>query len=102
MRGSNPYLDTLDMISVLAIVILFFNYIGILLVSPTTVQRGGFMDRLIQNVKKLLASAVNGASAICSSVLASWLAVRNGPESLGFYLSSFTTPHQSFKISFLL
>jgi hypothetical protein len=90
VRGSNPYLDTLDIISILAIVIFFFNYIGILLVSPTT-ERGGFMDRLIQNVKNLLASVVNGASAICSSVLASWLAVRNGPEILGFHLSSFMT-----------
>ncbi len=87
MRGSIPYLDTLDIITALAIVILLLNYIGILLVSPTTEKRGGIMDRLIQNVKYLLASAVYGASAVCSSVMASWSAAGFSPDFLGFRLS---------------
>ena len=95
MRGSNPYLDTLDIVAVLAIVIILFNYIGILLVSPVTEQRGGIMDRLIQNVKYLSASVVNGASAICSSVLASWLAAGLSPDLLGFHLSSLYIPSSS-------
>lgn len=45
------------------------------------------MDRLIQNVKYLLASAVNGASAVCSSVMASWSAAGCSPDLLGFRLS---------------
>ncbi len=47
------------------------------------------MDRLIQNVKNLLASAVYGASAVCSSVLASAYAAGVSPEHLGFRLISF-------------
>ena len=89
MEGLSPFLDTMDMKAVLAIVILLLNYIGILLVSPKTEQRGGFMDRLIQNIQNLLASAVYGASAVCSSVLASDYAAGFSPEHLGFRLSSF-------------
>lgn len=73
--------------------ILLFNYIGILFVSHKTVHRGGIMERFVQNVKYLLASAFSGASAVCSSVLASWLAAGLSPVFLGFHLSSlFTSP----------
>ena len=47
------------------------------------------MERLKQNVKCITASIVNGASAVCSSVVATGLTAglsSEGLRSLGFYL----------------
>ena len=47
------------------------------------------MERTYLNITLLIASALNGASAVCSSVLASWLAAGSSLVNLGFLLNSF-------------
>jgi len=84
--------------TVLAFVVITLNYISNSLVSCTTIKRGGFMERLKQNVKSITASVVNGVSAVCSSVVATGLTAglsSEGLRSLGFYLSSLTSSHCS-------
>jgi len=52
------------------------------------------MERLKQNVKSITASVVNGASAVCSSVVATGLTAglsSEGLRSLGFYLNPLTS-----------
>jgi len=54
------------------------------------------MARLQQNVKSITVSVVNGASAVCSSVVATGLTAglsSEGLRSLGFYLSPLTSSH---------
>ncbi|MBA6296192.1 hypothetical protein [Colwellia sp. MB02u-9] len=51
------------------------------------------MERLKQNVKSITASVVNGASAVCSSVVATGLTTglsSEGLRSLDFYLNPLT------------
>lgn len=56
------------------------------------------MERLKQNVNSITASVVNGASAVCSSVVATGLTAglsSEGLRSLGFYLSPLTSSYYS-------
>ncbi|WP_201420402.1 hypothetical protein [Vibrio parahaemolyticus] len=51
------------------------------------------MGKLVQNVKLLVASLVNGVSAVCSGVVATGVAAGLSLESgssLGFHLNSFS------------
>jgi len=51
------------------------------------------MERLKQNVKCIIASVLNGVSAVCSSVVATGLTAGlslEGLRSLGFYLNPLT------------
>lgn len=60
------------------------------------------MERLKQNVKNITASIVNGASAVCSSVVATGVTAGlslEGLRSLDFYLNPFSTFGLSNKVT---
>ena len=56
-------------------------------------MRGGFMEKVMQNVRFLMASLLNGVSAVCAGVVATGVGAGlslDGESSLGFYLNLFT------------
>ncbi|TOH78147.1 hypothetical protein CGI72_22850 [Vibrio parahaemolyticus] len=80
----------MDVLTALTLIIIVCNYFASLLNVTTMGIKGGFMERVIQNVRVLMASLLNGVSAVCAGVVATGVGAGLSLESassLGFYLS---------------